>query len=165
MTARARVAGRWVAMACLMLGLAGCATPFKPSGPADASWAGRMALQVQDQPGQSFSAGFELKGNAGEGELTLLSPIGGTLAALNWQPGKAVLRANGKISDFESVDALLVQVTGTAIPVGALFDWLLGVATPVRGWQPDISQLATGRLSARRTEPPPQVDLRLVLER
>lgn len=160
-------ARRWAAISMLCVGLAGCATAPKPVQ-ADATggpWAGRMALTVQDQPGQSFSAGFELKGTAANGDLTLYTPIGSTLGALTWQPGKATLRANGKISDFESVDALLVQVTGTPIPVTALFDWLRGVATPVPGWQPDVSQAAAGRISARRTEPPPQADLRVVLEK
>ncbi len=161
-------AGRRLVLLVLFGVLAACATAPKPSAPVDAvsgPWVGRLALTVQDQPGQSFSAGFELKGTAVNGDLTLYSPIGGTLAALSWQPGKAMLRTGSKSTDFESVDALLAQVTGTPIPVGALFDWLRGVATPVPGWQPDVSQVGAGRLSAKRTEPPPQADLRVVLER
>ena len=34
-------------------------------------WAGRISLQVQSEPVQAFFAGFELKGQADSGELTL----------------------------------------------------------------------------------------------
>jgi outer membrane lipoprotein LolB len=67
--------------------------------------------------------------------------------------------------EYESLDALVAQVTGTSIPVAALFDWLRGVATPVPGWKPDLSGLAQGRISAARIDPQPQADLRVLLER
>jgi outer membrane lipoprotein LolB len=155
-------------MALLLVLLAGCAVAPQRAAPADAPdrlWSGRMALQVQDRPGQSFSAGFQLKGDAQAGELTLYSPLGGTLAALAWQPGTATLGSAGEVRRFGSLDALVAQVTGEAIPVTALFDWLRGQDTPVAGWRADLSQLAQGRLEAKRLEPQPQADLRLVLER
>ena len=163
----ARIRGWPLLVAALFL-FAGCASAPKPAGPVDAvngPWSGRLALQVEDKPEQSFSAGFELKGAARAGELTLFSPLGGTLAELVWQPESATLRANGDTRQFESVDALIGHVTGTAIPVAALFDWLKGVNTSVAGWRADLSQLAQGRLAARRLQPVPQADLRVVLER
>ncbi len=165
MTLRSRGSG-WLLTSVLIL--SGCATAPRQSGPIDAvlgPWSGRLALQVEDQPGQSFSAGFELKGNAQNGELALYSPLGGTLAVLSWLPGRATLQAQGKPREFESVDALLAQVAGTEIPVAALFDWLRGMDTPVAGWRADLSELAKGRLTAKRLQPPPQADLRVVLER
>jgi outer membrane lipoprotein LolB len=156
---------------CALVGvvvLAGCATPPKPSGPVDAQngpWSGRLALQVEDKPSDSFSAGFELKGNARAGELTLYSPLGGTLAQLAWQPGSATLHTGNDTRQFPSVDSLVAHVTGTPIPVAALFDWLRGANTQVPGWRPDLTQLEQGRLFAKRLEPLPVADLRLVLER
>ena len=47
----------------------------------------------------------------------------------------------------------------------ALFDWLAGKATPIDGWQPDVAQVANGRVRAHRYAPPPQADLRVVFER
>lgn len=123
-----------------------------------------MALEVEGSQRQSFSASFELKGGANAGELAMYSPIGATLAVLAWAPGSAKLRTNGEVREFESVDALVTHATGAAIPVAALFDWLRGIATPVAGWQADLSLLGQGRLRAQRLQPPPQVDLRLVLE-
>lgn len=159
-----RFAGWLLALAALLL--AGCATPARtPAPPGMPVWTGRMALQVEESSSQSFSAGFELKGSARTGELTLFTPLGGTLAVLSWAPGSALLRGNGQTRQFESVDALVNHATGAPIPLAALFDWLGGVNTPVPGWQPDLSQLAQGRLSARRLDPPPAADLRVAFER
>lgn len=148
--------------------LAGCASPPKLAAPADGesgAWSGRLALQVEDNQTQSFSAGFQLRGNPKTGELALYNPLGGTLAVLAWAPGSATLRNGTQTREFESVDALVAHATGAAIPVAALFDWLRGNNTPVPGWQADLSQVADGRLRARRLEPPPPADLRVVIDR
>jgi outer membrane lipoprotein LolB len=117
------------------------------------------------QASQSFSAGFELKGAPDAGELTLTNPLGGTLAKLEWSPGRALLRANGGEREFPSLADLAQEATGAPLPVAALFDWLAGKATPIDGWQPDVAQVANGRLRAHRYAPPPQADLRVVFER
>ncbi|MEO5669128.1 MAG: outer membrane lipoprotein LolB [Ramlibacter sp.] len=163
--------GPWTAcLLALALMLGGCATKAPAAAtvaePAGAGpWSGRLALQVEDNQSQSFSAGFELKGTAETGELALLSPLGGTLARLAWSPKSATLQANGQTREFESVDALVTQATGSAIPVAALFDWLRGVQTPVAGWQADLSQIGSGKLRAERLAPPPRADLRVALDR
>jgi outer membrane lipoprotein LolB len=149
-----------------LLALSGCATP-PPAAPPNENgpWSGRLALQVKDQASQSFSAMFELRGTAQSGELTLTSPLGGVLAVLAWAPGSATLRSNGQTRSFPSVDALVTQATGAAIPVAALFDWLRGRNTPVPGWRANLSQLAQGRISAVRHDPQPEADLRLAIDR
>jgi outer membrane lipoprotein LolB len=162
----ARCGAAWLLAGAALL--SGCATPPRPAGPADAQagpWSGRLALQVEDNQSRSFSAGFELKGSASAGQLTLFNPLGGTLAVLTWAPGSAKLQGNGPPRDFDSVDALVAHATGSAIPVGALFDWLRGTNTPVPGWRADLSQLGEGRLRAQRLQPPPPADLRVVLDR
>ncbi|MGV3492293.1 MAG: outer membrane lipoprotein LolB [Ramlibacter sp.] len=158
---------RWLWLAALALLLAGCAVPPRTAvAPGVKSWVGRLALAVEGQASQSFSAGFELKGAPEAGELALYNPLGGTLAVLAWAPGSATLRgADGDTRQFPSLDALAQEATGATIPVAALFDWLEGRATPVEGWQPDLSRVADGRLAARRTAPPPVADLRVVFER
>ena len=148
--------------------LAGCAQPLPVPRHDDAStgvWRGRLALQVEDSPSQSFSAGFELTGRPDAGELMLYNPFGGTLAALNWAPGSATLRSGNEVRNFDSIDALVTGATGTAIPVASLFDWLAGNNTAVAGWEADLSQLDQGRLRARRVAPPPAADLRVALDR
>ncbi len=150
-----------------LLALSGCATPPRPApaAGADGPWSGRLALQVKDQASQSFSAMFELSGSADAGELTLTSPLGGILAVLAWAPGSATLRSNGSTRSYPSVDALVTQATGAAIPLAALFDWLRGRNTPVPGWRANLSQLAQGRISAVRHDPQPEADLRVALDR
>lgn len=157
---------RWLP-ALLVVLAAGCASPPRATPPeaVTSSWSGRLALLVKDNPSQSFSASFELRGNAQSGELTLSTPIGSTLAVLAWTPGSATLRRNGETQRFDSVADLAARATGSAIPLAALFDWLRGVATPVPGWHPDLSEVGQGRLGALRLEPPPETDLRVVFER
>ena len=128
-------------------------------------WAGRISLQVQSEPVQAFFAGFELKGQAETGELTLISPLGSILAVMRWSPGEAVLEQGGSAKRFASKDELLAQTTGAAVPVSALFDWLVGINTNAPGWTADLSQQAGGRISAKRNEPAPQADLRIVLDK
>jgi outer membrane lipoprotein LolB len=158
-----RLRARWCGPALLALVLAGCAAPPRtPAAPGVQSWSGRMALTVEGQASRSFSAGFELKGVPEAGELTLTNPLGGIVAVLAWAPGSATLRSNGNTRAFPSLEALAEEATGAPLPVASLFDWLGGKATPVPGWEPDVSQVAEGRLRARRTDPPPPADLRLV---
>lgn len=145
--------------------IAGCAsiTSQKPISYLDSAvWTGRLAIQVKDQPSQSFSANFQLHGSAERGELNLMSPLGNTLALLAWQPQNASLQTGSDLRSFTSLEALIQEATGTAIPVTALFDWLTGIPAPVEGWQVDLSQRAQGRVLAYRTQP--ATTLRLILE-
>ncbi len=166
MSVRARC--KWWLAACALVIAAGCASPPRTapgSNRDNGPWSGRLAIQVEDNQRESFSAGFELKGSATAGELALYNPLGGTLAVLDWAPGKATMRSNDQTREFESVDSLVAHATGAAIPVAALFDWLRGIDTAVPGWQADLSLLAEGRLRAQRLQPPPPADLRVVLDR
>jgi len=128
-------------------------------------WSGRLALQIEGQASQSFSAMFELHGNAQNGALVLLSPLGNRLAQLNWKDGHAQLQSGQETRTSESLDALLQDVTGTRIPIAALFSWLHGTQTTATGWQADLSGIAEGRLIARRDDPAPQATLRIALTR
>lgn len=128
-----------------------------------------MAVRVEadfpHNPIQSFSAEFELSGNALTGELTLYTPLGNTAATLNWTPQTAILRANGDVRYFDSLDNLIKQTVGTEIPVEALFAWLSGDNLIVDGWHADLSQQVSGKITARRSEPRPQAEIRLVLDK
>lgn len=165
LAARARNAfGR----ACLILvcaGLLGCAQPAKRSTQDGTEfWSGRLALQVEDQASQSFSALFELRGNPQNGGLVLISPLGNRLAQLDWRDGHAQLSTGTQdVRSSDSLDNLLQEVTGARIPVAALFEWLRGSQSPAPGWQADLSGLENGRLVARRFEPAPPATLRIAL--
>lgn len=159
-----------------ILFIAGCAVNAPASGKKDVknpsandifNRQGRISLRVDSEPPQSLSGAFAIRGDAQVGDLSLNSPLGNTLAQLSWTPQYAELKAQSEVSRFDSTEALLLQVTGTTLPLAALFDWLAGKDTPVAGWQVDVSQLNNPdrpRLNAKRLEPLPVVDLRIVLE-
>ncbi len=158
-----RLSLRAAAAAGLALFLAGCATPRDAviTGPR---WSGRLALQIEGRPEGSFTAGFDLRGSASAGELELLTPLGATAALLQWAPGRASLRVPGQPPrEAASLDELVLQATGAALPLAALFDWLAGIPAVAAGWQADLSERAAGRLRARRLSAP-AADLRVVLE-
>lgn len=147
--------------------LAGCAQPVRQlQGEAGAShhWSGRMALQVQDSQQQSFSAGFELQGRPEQGTLLVFNPLGSVIARLQWTPQGATLQQGENITESASLPELINRMTGSDIPVTALFDWLQGKNTAVGGWKTDLSNLTQGRLRADRFSPPPEASLRIVLD-
>ncbi len=161
--------------------IAGCACPKRISGHFDGDFTpsqradfyhGRMALKFGNDappspsqiPPQSFSAAFELVGNAQTGTLEFYSPLGSTIAALSWTPVTAQMRSNGEIRSFDSLENLLKSATGASLPVASLFAWLAGENVAVDGWEVDLSQFPSGRLTSRRSYPLPTLELRLVLD-
>lgn len=153
---------RRAALLLCALALASCATPRQP--PSSAFWSGRLALQVQSDPVQQWFANFELQGSAEQGELLLLTPIGTSLAKLSWTPDSARLEQGGRTVQGDSLSQLSERLSGTALPVAALFDWLAGKPADAPGWQADLSGHAQGRLSAQRSQPAPAASLRIVLD-
>lgn len=160
--------------------ISGCALPTKTAEPSaqvgkvasTGPYAGRMSLKIDavdpqalgPQQGQFFSGSFELTGNAQVGGLILISPLGSVLAELSWTDSTAQLRSNGESRNFNSLDALVLHATGAIIPVASLFSWLAGIEAQATGWQADLSRLSNGRFVARRLDPLPAAELRLVLE-
>ena len=147
--------------------VAGCASPARTRAVSDREnevWSGRLALSVESEPPQAFSAAFALSGSAQAGELSLTSPLGQTLAVMQWRPGEALLRRGEEARRYDSLDALAQEATGTPLPVRALFGWLRGEPQAVPGWSADLSALGAGRLAARRLMPLPTAELRVVLD-
>ncbi len=150
--------------------LSACATaPATSDGAGPKRWQGRLAITIQSTleqlPSQALTGGFALRGDPQVGELTLYTPLGGTVATLSWNANTASLHSAGQTRDFESLDALIRHTTGTELPLTALFAWLAGDNSEVAGWQADLSQYATGRILARRTEAGSETQIRLILEK
>lgn len=131
--------------------------------PERSHWSGRLALTIETDPVQHFSANFELWGNADSGSLSLSSPLGQRLAHAQWDAQQALLLHNGRSSVYAHMNELSTALTGVALPLPALFAWLRGQQAQIEGWQADLSRHAQGRLQARRWLPTPAVDLRLIL--
>lgn len=160
-----------MAILCATLFAMGCAAPTKTpilTQSEVALWRGRLALRVESDRAQSeprlLSAEFELSGNPVAGTLTLYTPLGGTAVALSWSSQAVSMQTSGAIRYFDSLDGLIKEAVGTEIPVAALFSWLAGDNMVATGWNVDLSQYAGGRITARRTEPAPPAELRLVLD-
>lgn len=161
-----RTRRQWLST-CLIVSMAGCASPPRSDRTADAgagTWSGRLSLQMDSEPPQSFHAGFELSGRPSEGDLRLLSPLGTLLSRVQWSDQNAILTQGSETSRHASLDDLVTTVTGAPLPVRALFDWLQAKPTVVPGWAADLSRLAEGRLSARRLHPAPAALLRIILD-
>lgn len=151
-------------LVCAVL-LSACASPPSTTPPGEAAWNGRLSVQVASDPPQTFSAGFELRGTASTGELQLSSPLGNTLAWVVWSPQRAELRQGNQVTTRNSLDELTTVLTGTSLPVAALFGWLQGQASEdAHGWQVDLSRQPVGRITARRTAPLPAADLRIIFQ-
>ncbi len=155
---------RWLALLAIVALLSACATPQRAVQPGEELWSGRLAMTVQSDPPQSFSAGFELRGTPDAGELQLTSPLGTSIATVTWLPGSAEMRQGGQVTRRGSLDALTTELSGTPVPVVALFGWLRGQAGDVPGWQADLTRHTEGRITARRISPTPTAELRVVVQ-
>ena len=119
-------------------------------------------MRVDAEPPQALHGAFVINGSVSQGDLTLNTPLGNTVAKLVWTPTLATWQANGESQSFASTDALVEQLTGTPLPLEALFDWLAGKNTPAAGWSVEFS--APGRFVAKRSNPLPAAELRIVLD-
>ena len=132
---------------------------------SDASpWRGRLAIRVESEPVQVFSAAFELSGSAPAGALTLFTPLGTTAAALSWTPEGSTLRSHAEVRQFATLAALMRQTLGAELPITSLFAWLAGDTATSAGWQVDLSQRPNGRITVRRQSPLPVAELRVILD-
>ncbi len=94
----------------------------------------------------------------------LNSPLGNTVLAARWSQQQATLYSGSETRHYTSIDALIEQSTGAALPIAALFDWLAGKDTQSNGWTADLTRQPEGRIQARRIVPLPQSELRIVLD-
>lgn len=148
----------------LNLLLQGCAAPSRTPSTSAPEWQGRLSVQILGPSTSSMSAAFLLRGDAQNGELNLYSPLGTTLGALEWTPQHVQLRDGSQHQQFDSLAELTEKTTGAALPIDTLFAWLQGRNTLAPGWQVDLSTLQQGVLTARRTNPAPEVKLRIQLD-
>ena len=161
---------RLVSVAYLVVtaGLLACASVSPPpiAEPVPgAHWEGRLALKIQTTPVQAVAASFELQGNAQLGSLVLSTPLGTTLARMQWGAKGVLLQTDKPTQYFDSLDALTEVYLGHSVPIASLFAWLAGDASHAAGWAVDTTGLSNGRLIARQLAPLTPVELKIVLER
>lgn len=110
---------------------------------------GRLSVQYQrNNQDESLHGSFTWRQTAQRNAITLLSPLGQTLATITVEPGSATLTESGKAPRTASdVDALAAQSLGWPLPVAGLRDWLQGFATDANGRRfvasPDADSVTT----------------------
>ncbi len=171
----------WCTSAALCL-LSACSLPSqlaKPPSPTDtnaqevatgnkpakaAYRAGRFSLVIHTEPQQSFLSSFDIDGGWPDGVLTIYNPLGMQMAKVEWSPQAARLLQGSQIREFENLEKLIYQTTGTRLPAAALVDWLSGKPTPAEGWNVDVSEWHLRRLVLERVQPAPRTVLRIAFE-
>ena len=162
----------WRALSAVMLVLlSACAYPPRQSANdaansiATGHWEGRLTLRVAKNPPEQFSTAFEMTGRPEKGQLSLLSPLGTTLAMVRWNPQGASLQQGSDVQNFVSMDELTLRLTGAALPLPQLMAWLDRTGPPVNGWQINAQALPSGRrVMADRQQPLPALQLTVLLD-
>ncbi|WP_442783823.1 lipoprotein insertase outer membrane protein LolB [Collimonas fungivorans] len=139
--------GALLAAALAIVALSGCSTLPQSSNTASvASGAARQYHQAIDVSGrlsiryqqdgkeQAVHGSFTWAQGKQETVITLLSPLGQTLATINIAADQATLKQSGQPARSASdVDALTVQALGWPLPVAGLRDWLQGFGQNAAG--------------------------------
>ena len=162
----------WLAFGCaLLVLLTSCSTAPRhvavdPTNPeAIGHWEGRLNLRIANNPPEQFSTAFEMTGRPEKGQLSLLSPLGTTLAMVRWNPQGASLQQGSDLQHFVSMDELTLRLTGAALPLPQLMAWLDRTGPPVQGWQIHAQALKSGRrVLADRQQPLPTLQLTVLLD-
>lgn len=145
-----RSAARAALYACLAALLSSCATVSTPPSPAPSQTGvqettrpylqavdigGRLSLRYQGNNRQEALHGsFNWMQGPQETTVTLLSPLGQTLAVITDNASGATLTQNGQPPRTASdVDALTANTLGWPLPIAGLRDWLQGFATDRNG--------------------------------
>lgn len=127
--------------------LSGCSTLQQSSATASAASSaarqyhqaidvsGRLSIRYQqDGKEQAVHGSFTWAQGKQETVITLLSPLGQTLATINIAADQATLKQSGQPARTASdVDALTVQALGWPLPVAGLRDWLQGFGQNAAG--------------------------------
>lgn len=134
-------------IAALTLALAGCAGVAPPGAidsrqviPARAyrdaiELGGRLSVRYQqDGREEALHGSFTWEQTARHATVTMLSPLGETLATIEVTPGSSSLTQAGRAPRVAAdVDALAADALGWPLPVAGLRDWLQGFATDAAG--------------------------------
>ena len=96
---------------------------------------GRLSIRYQqDGKEQVVHGGFTWSQNGANINVTLLSPIGNTLATIDVTPTKVTLvQADQATRTATDVDTLITQTLGWPLPIAALRDWLQGFGQNTAG--------------------------------
>ncbi|MDN4040104.1 outer membrane lipoprotein LolB [Massilia sp. YIM B02443] len=122
--------------------LAGCATSTANLSRATVGayqetidLSGRLSVNYQkDGRQESLNGSFTWAQRPAAIDVTMVSPLGQTVAVVNVTPGAATLTQAGQAPrTAEDIDSLSQQTLGWPLPVSGLRDWLQGYAVDAQG--------------------------------
>jgi outer membrane lipoprotein LolB len=140
--------GALLAAAAAAMALSGCSTLPQSSAPAATAAngaarqyhqsidvSGRLSIRYQqDGKEQAVHGSFTWAQGKQETVITLLSPLGQTLATIDIAADQATLKQSGQPArSAADVDALTVQALGWPLPIAGLRDWLQGFGQNAAG--------------------------------
>lgn len=153
---------------------------------------GRLSVRYEMRHGEEAVHGsFQWQQTPAQTSVTLLSPLGQTVARIDMNPsGAALERAGQPVRSAPDVDVLTADTLGWPLPVAGLRDWLQGFGTDLNGntfvatpqsapvttrdgwqlhypaWQDDGAGAPRPRRIdlARRTEQAGEVAIRIVID-
>lgn len=160
-----RIVGRHAALLVLLPLLAACAS-LAPQAPPQAPAAsastpavrpfhhtldlsGRLSVQYQgERQPEALHGSFSWAQMPSRTVVTLLSPLGQTIAVINVSPQGASLSQGGQETrSAPNVDTLTADALGWPLPVAGLRDWLQGFAIDANGNRfvatPESSEVVT----------------------
>lgn len=121
--------------------LAGCATSPPRSTAAVAPYRDSIELgggiavnYTRDGKAEPMTGSFTWQQSKAATEVTLISPLGQTIAIISVTPESATLKQGGKPPrTAPDLDSLTAQTLGWTLPVSGLREWLQGYATDASG--------------------------------
>lgn len=118
-----------------------------PEAEAPFAFNGRVVIR---QPARNDSAGLRWTHREGADEISLLGPLGQTVARITRREGRVTLEAEGKRHAAGDDEALMQQVLGWHLPLSGLRYWVTARPQPdaVSGQELDVN----GRLSVLRQQ-------------
>ncbi len=132
--------------------LAGCATPPPASRPIQAELAaftlnGRIAVKYD---GQHSSGSFHWMHDAASDDITMLAPLGVTVAHIQRDAHGASLEASGKRYAAPDSTELMQRALGWSLPLDGLPYWVM--ALPVPGSPASVERNDHGQVTLLRQD-------------
>jgi outer membrane lipoprotein LolB len=111
---------------------------------------GRINIQYQqDMEAKSVSGSFEWLQTESDTTITLLSPLGQTIATIKQNAfGATLQQGNEPLRSAQNVDTLLSETLGWPLPMASMRNWLQGYALNQHGQRASISAQDSGPMLA-----------------